>query len=46
MGTENGDFWVKVRVVDSIGEARETSKPLAITFAIARALGLAVDSSE
>jgi hypothetical protein len=43
---EKGGFWVKVRVVDSIGEASETSKPRAITFAVARALELEVDSSE
>ena len=41
---ENGSFWVKVRVADTTGEAREPSKPRAITFAIARAFGIDVDS--
>jgi hypothetical protein len=43
---KNGGFWVKVRVAGSIGEAREASKPRAITFAISRALGIEVDSIE
>jgi hypothetical protein len=42
---ENGSFWVKVRVAGTTGEAREPSKPRAITFAVARALGIDVDSS-
>jgi hypothetical protein len=42
---ENGSFWVKVRVADATGEACEPSKPQAITFAIARAFGIDVDSS-
>jgi hypothetical protein len=42
---ESGSFWVKVRIADTIGEAREPSKPRAITFAIARAFGIDVDSS-
>jgi hypothetical protein len=44
--TENGGFWVKVRVVDSIGEASDTCKPRAITFAVARALGIEVDLAQ
>ena len=41
MGTaDNGGFWVKVRIGGSIGEARESSKPGAITFAVAMALGI------
>lgn len=42
---ENGSFWVKVRVAGTTGEALEPSKPRAIAFAIARALGIPVDSS-
>jgi len=34
---DNGYFWVRVRVAGTIGEALESSKPRAITFAIARA---------
>jgi hypothetical protein len=34
-----------VRVVGTTGAAHEPSKPRAITFAIARALGIPVDSS-
>lgn len=43
---ENGGFWVKVRLADGTREARELSKARAITFAIARALALNVDSPE
>lgn len=43
---EGGGFWVKVRVGDAIGEASESSKPRALTFAIARAVGLEVGSWE
>lgn len=42
---ENGTFWVKVRVAGATGEALEPSKPRAITFAIARAFGIDVDST-
>lgn len=39
MGSEGGGpFWVRVQINEVIGEAREGSKPLAITLAIARAL--------
>ena len=40
---ENGSFWVKVRVAGNNGEARELSKPRAIAFAIARAIGIQVE---
>jgi hypothetical protein len=43
---EDGGFWVKVRVAGISGEAHEPSKQRAITFAIARALGLDVDASK
>ena len=33
-----GPFWVRVQIGEVTGEAREGSKPLAITLAIARAL--------
>ena len=42
---ENGYFWVRVRVAGATGEALESSKPRAITYAIARAFGIDVDSS-
>lgn len=44
--TENGGFWARVRVDGTTGEARESSQPRAMTFAIARAIGLEVDPSE
>jgi hypothetical protein len=44
VGAENGSFWVKVRVAGTTGEARDLSKPRAMTFAIARAFGIDVDS--
>ena len=44
VGAENGSFWVKVRVAGTTGEARDPSKPRAMTFAIARAFGIDVDS--
>jgi hypothetical protein len=43
---EGGGFWVRVRVAGAIGVASESSKPLALTFAIARAVGLDVGRSE
>jgi hypothetical protein len=40
------EFWVRVRLrTGDVGEARDTSKPRAITYAIARALGLEVEKS-
>ena len=42
---ENGGFWVRVRVAGITGEAREPSKPQAITDAIARALGIRVETT-
>jgi len=39
----NGGFWVKIRAAGVVGEATESSKARAITFAIARAIGLEVD---
>jgi hypothetical protein len=39
---KNGGFWVKVRIAGTTGEAREFSQARAITFAIARALGIEV----
>jgi hypothetical protein len=44
--TPNGGFWVKIRVAGKTGEASETSKARAVTFAIARAVGIDVDSVE
>jgi hypothetical protein len=39
---ENGGFWARVRIGGVTGEARESSQARAITFAIARAIGLEV----
>lgn len=43
---EGGGFRVRVRISEAIGEASESSKPRALTFAIARALGLEPESPE
>ena len=42
-GDSKGNFRVQVRIGDGTGEADETSKPRAITLAVARALRLEVD---
>jgi hypothetical protein len=39
---ENGGFWARVRVAGVTGEARESSRARAVTYAIARALGIQV----
>ena len=39
----NGGFWAKVRIAGVIGEARESSQARALTFAIARALGIGLE---
>jgi hypothetical protein len=44
--TTDRNFWAKVRIAGVTGEARESSQARAITFAIARAIGLKVDSAE
>lgn len=44
MGADDEGFWVRVRIGRVTGEARGRSKPRAITLALARALGLEVDS--
>lgn len=44
MGDDGTGFRVRVRIGKAIGEARDMSKPLAITLAVARALGLEVNS--
>jgi hypothetical protein len=43
MGSGGSGFWVRVRIGETTGEARDRSKPRAITLALARALGLEVD---
>jgi len=43
-GDDKGNIHVKVRIAGTQGEARGTSRPLAITFAIARAIGVEVES--
>ena len=37
---ENGFFWARVRIAGVAREARETSQARALTFAIARAIGI------
>ena len=45
MGSEkNRDFWVRVQIAGVAGEACHTSKPKAITVAVARALGIDTES--
>jgi len=44
MGEAGQGFWVRVRIGKTTGEARDRSKPWAITLAVARALRLEVDS--
>jgi hypothetical protein len=39
-GSGNGEFWVRVRLPGGYGEARDTSKPRAIAYAVARAIGI------
>jgi hypothetical protein len=41
--TGDGRFQVKVRIAGAIGEATESSQARAISFAIARAIGVEVD---
>ena len=42
-GDDKGNIHVHVRIAGTAGEARGTSKPLAITTAIARAVGIEVE---
>ena len=43
-GDDKGSINVRVRIGGTAGEARGTSKPLIITYAIARAVGIEVES--
>jgi hypothetical protein len=43
-GDANGSIHVRVRIDGTAGEAQGTSKPLTITYAIARAVGIEVES--
>jgi hypothetical protein len=43
MGDDGKGFWIRIRIGKTIGEARDRSKPRAITSALAHALGLEVD---
>ena len=43
-GDDKGGIHVRVRINGTAGEARGTSKPLTITYAIARAVGIEVES--
>ena len=42
-GDDKGNIDVRVRIFGAVGEARGTSKALAITYAIARAVGIEVE---
>ena len=42
-GDDKGNVHVQVRIAGMAGEARGTSRPLAITYAIARAVGIEVE---
>ena len=47
MGSDRGgEFWVRIEIAGRVGEARHASKPQAITFAIARALGIELEGAE
>jgi hypothetical protein len=37
---QDGRFWVKVRIAGATGEAQESTQARAVTFAVARAIGL------
>ena len=41
--SENGGFWARVRIAGVTGEARESCQARALTFAIARAIGIDVE---
>jgi hypothetical protein len=43
--TGSGEFWARVRVADTTGEARESSQARAVTFAVARAIGIEPDGA-
>jgi hypothetical protein len=40
MGDDGKGFWVRIRIGKTIAEARDISKPRAITLAVARAVGI------
>ena len=42
-GDDKGNIHVQVRIAGTSGEARGTSKPLVLTYAIARAVGVEVE---
>jgi hypothetical protein len=47
MGSDpDGELWVRVEIAGLVGEARHTSQPRAITFAVARALGIELEGEE
>jgi hypothetical protein len=44
MGSDGGDeFWVRIEVDGRVGEARHSSRPQAISLAIAKAVGISID---
>jgi hypothetical protein len=47
MGSEQGcEFWPRVEIAGIVGEAHRASKSKAITFAIARAIWIDIESPE
>jgi hypothetical protein len=44
--SENGGFWARVRIDGVTGEARESSQARALTFAIARAVGIQPEEND
>ena len=43
MGSGNAASWARVQIAGSIGEAHDGSKPRAITYAVARAIGISIE---
>lgn len=43
-GNDTGNVHVRVRIAGTVGEARGSDKPLTITYAVARAVGIEVES--
>lgn len=45
-GRATGEFRVRVRLAGGTGEARDTSKPRAIAYAVARAIGISLEQAK
>jgi len=44
MGDDGKGFWARVRIGKTVSEARQSSMPRAIAFAVARAFGIEVEA--